>query len=43
MCMLSAWNDCCEVLSAVSTLHAAFLPSSLRVVGYGRNIPRTDF
>ena len=36
MYVLSAWNDCYEIVSAVLTLHAAFLSSSLRFVGYGR-------
>ena len=43
MYVLSAWNDCYKVLSAVLTLDTAFLLSSLRVVEYGRDIPQTDF
>ena len=43
MYVLLAWNDCFEILSAVLTLHAAFLSSSLQVVGYGWDIPQTDF
>ena len=36
--VLSAWNDCYVIFSAALTLHDAFLSSSLRVVGYGRDI-----
>ena len=43
MHVLSAWNDCYEILLAVLTLHAAFLSSSLRVVEYVRDISQTDF
>ena len=43
MYMLLAGNDCFEILSVVLTLHAAFLSSSLQLVGYGRDIPQTDF
>ena len=35
MYVLSAWNDCFEILSSVLTLHAAHLSSSLQVVWYG--------
>ena len=43
MYVLSAWNDCYEILSAVLTRHAPYLSSSLRVVGYGRDIHKLIF
>ena len=43
MGLLSALNYCHEILSAVLTLHGAFLSGSLRLLGYGRDIQQTDF
>ena len=39
--VLSALNDCYEILSKVLTLHADFLSSSLRVVKYGGDMIRS--
>ena len=43
MYALPAWNDCYEILSAVLNFHTDFLSSFLPVVGYGWDIPQTNF